>query len=560
MLPRPSQLHLPITRQMMYMCIVASVAPLLIISTILYAFYDVAYREKARANLEEQVLRKTQGVDSFIKEKASNIRLEAQSFSIEDLSRPELLRERLHKLQDAYTNVYTDLGIVDASGTQIAYVGPYQLEKADYSAEPWFQTAINQPEFISDVFLGKRNSPHFIITTRIATGDRPWLLRATVDFARLSDRVRDFRIGSTGQAYILNRAGQFQTYHQPPIMLPTAVALRLARLPFPDGAPGFVQDVDSMDIEQFFVCAPLKNGEWIFVSQQERSEALRLLTRARMTAAATVLLGSIGIVLSILLMTKRMELRILSAETNQEQMQRQVVEAGKLAAIGELAAGIAHEINNPLAIMMENSGWIEDLLQSDDFQSEENMTEIRASLKTIVTQGHRCKDITHRLLSFARKSDSCTRKANVNALLEDIVGFAHQKAKYSGVLLTSRLDPNVPEIEASPTEVQQVVLNLVNNAIDAIDKEGGMVTICSAREIDFVRIDVRDNGQGMSEEVRSRIFEPFFTTKPTGKGTGLGLAISRDIVKKMGGSIEVETTLGLGTTFHVRLPLTPPQV
>ena len=272
-------------------------------------------------------------------------------------------------------------------------------------------------------------------------------------------------------------------------------------------------------------------------------------------AAGIVLVGCAGVLVTALVMAARTRNRLLKAEDELRRMQKHVLEAGKLAAIGELAAGVAHEINNPLAIMMENAGWIQDLLNSDDPLGGENMAEITLSLQTIATQGQRCRDITHKLLSFARKADSTARVAHINSLLEDIAGFARQKAKHRDVEVRLSLDPQAGEVRSSPTEIQQIILNLVNNAIDAIEHDAGLVQLKSEREGEFVRIDVEDNGQGIPAHILPEIFEPFFTTKDAGKGTGLGLSICRDILIRMGGSISVESGTGQGCVFHVRLPL-----
>lgn len=271
-------------------------------------------------------------------------------------------------------------------------------------------------------------------------------------------------------------------------------------------------------------------------------------------ASGIVLFGCAIILVTTLMLARRTKQRLRKAELEMCRMQKHVLDAGKLAAIGELAAGVAHEINNPLAIMMENAGWIQDLLKSEDPLGEENMAEITLSLQTIATQGHRCREITHKLLSFARKADSSASVAHVNSLLEDIAGFARQKAKYRDVEVQLSLDPQAGDVECSPTEIQQIILNLVNNSIDAIEKDSGVVQLKSVREEKFVRIDVRDNGHGIPSHILPDIFEPFFTTKDAGKGTGLGLSICRDILAKMGGSISVESTPGQGCVFHVRLP------
>jgi len=271
-------------------------------------------------------------------------------------------------------------------------------------------------------------------------------------------------------------------------------------------------------------------------------------------ALGIALAGCASILVTVLVLARRTKRRLLRAELELRRMQKHVLDAGKLAAIGELAAEVAHEINNPLAIMMENAGWIQDLLKSEDPLSEESMAEITLSLQTIATQGHRCREITHKLLSFARKVDSNAKVAHINSLLEDIAGFARQKAKYRNVEVQLSLDPQAGDVECSPTEIQQIILNLVNNSIDAIEKDSGVVQLKSLREEKFVRIDVKDNGHGIPAHILPDIFEPFFTTKDAGKGTGLGLSICRDILAKMGGSISVESAPGQGCVFHVRLP------
>lgn len=271
-----------------------------------------------------------------------------------------------------------------------------------------------------------------------------------------------------------------------------------------------------------------------------------------------VILGAICALLIILLLAKRARQTIHAAKVQQNHVQQHMVEVGKMAAIGELTAGIAHEINSPLAIMMENAGWVQDILDSEDFQSAENMAEMRASLQTIVTQGHRCREITHRLLNFARSNSQADQNVDLNALLTDIAGFLFHKARQREVEIRLLLEPNAGWIKGSITEVQQIVLNLMNNAIDAIGQGPGVVVVRSQREGHFVHLEIEDSGQGIAPDVLPHIFEPFFTTKPAGQGTGLGLAICREIVDRMHGQMSVVSLPEHGTTFHVRLPTKEP--
>lgn len=242
-------------------------------------------------------------------------------------------------------------------------------------------------------------------------------------------------------------------------------------------------------------------------------------------------------------------------EVRLQAMNEQVVEAGKMASIGELASGIAHEINNPVAIMVEEAGWMQDLLEDEtELAGTKNFEELSRSLRQIRQQGRRCKDITYKLLSFARKSDSRVQDVDLNALALEISAISEKRAKYAGVKINMDLDPTVPSIQTSATEMQQVFLNIVNNALDAMEKKGGELNISSKKDHEGIHFWFSDTGDGIPKANLNKIFDPFFTTKPVGKGTGLGLSICYAIIQNLGGKIIVTSQPGQGTTFHIQLP------
>jgi two-component system NtrC family sensor kinase len=304
-----------------------------------------------------------------------------------------------------------------------------------------------------------------------------------------------------------------------------------------------------------YVTTPLKSGEWILIYQQDESDAFKSLYQTRVLALFIILMGGIGIVVVAFVLASRMSRHVEEADREKEIMNEQVIEAGKLASVGELAAGIAHEINNPIAIMVEEAGWIGDLLQEEDFQDSDNLAEYRRALDQIRVQGERCKEITHKLLSFARRTDPRVREVQMNELIEEIVGVTEQRSRFSNVRINLNLDPSLPVVAASPSEMQQVLLNLINNAIDAIGTGGGEVNITTRVDGEKLVIDVHDTGHGIAKAILPRIFDPFFTTKPVGKGTGLGLSICYGIVKKLGGEITVSSAVGVGASFHIHLPI-----
>jgi two-component system NtrC family sensor kinase len=544
-----------LNRKMVVSIIAVSFAPLILISGIIGYYFHTAYKDKVRAHLQELVKKHKQSIDSFLYERLTNIQLIARSFRFEQLSDNAFLQEKLSILREEYGGTFVDLGLVDDQGIQIAYAGPFGLKGAEYGGTEWFKKAMQSHLFISDVFLGLRRTPHFIITLKQRWGGGEWVLRTTIDFVAFNALVENTQIGRTGSAFILNRRGEFQTRPRSESSLDRAFLTELLAKEVVEGQVAAFERPDGTGREAIYMITPLKNGEWILVFQQDKDDALSELYRARVLSLAIFLVGGVGIVMTALFISRRMIGRMVQADSEKEMMNERVIEAGKLASVGELAAGIAHEINNPVAIMVEEAGWMEDLLQEEGIRESENLAEFSRALKQIKTQGRRCKEITHKLLSFARKTDPRAKEVQLNDLIREMVALSEQRARFSNVKLQTNLAPELPRILASPSEMQQVLLNLINNALDEMEKTGGSIEISTRAEVDKVVVDVTDTGGGIPQANLVRIFDPFFTTKPVGKGTGLGLSICYGIIDKMGGDITVNSAVGVGTTFHIHLPI-----
>ncbi len=534
-----------------------SIMPLILASITIGYFFDISYKEKVADHVVTLIKKHQLSIDSFLKQRVANIRSLARTFNSGQLNNDAFLKERLSILQEEYGSIFVDLGLVNQDGLQTAYAGPYSLKNADYSKSEWFKRSMESDVYVSDVFYGLRGVPHFIIAVRRENPDgSKWILRATVDFESFNSLVESIQIGKTGFAFILNRKGEFQTQPRFEVSKTKAPFLEfMSGEKFrPDQVGNFEKSFEAGK-ETIHVMAPLKNGNWLLVFQQNSSDAYKVLEYSRLLTLGIFLLGGLGIVVVAILLSKRMVRHIARADQEKEMMNEQVIEAGKLASLGELAAGIAHEINNPVAIMAEEAGWIEDLLTEEDFKDGENLDEFKRALNQIRTQGKRCKEITHKLLSFARKTDPTVKNVQLNEIIEDVIALSEQRAKYANVKLSSVLDEDLPTIDVSPSEIQQVLLNLINNAVDALEPRGGKVDLSTRMENNFIVIDIADDGPGIPKANLSRIFDPFFTTKPVGKGTGLGLSICYGIIKKMGGEITVSSAISLGTTFHVKIPV-----
>ncbi|MGA7877420.1 MAG: cache domain-containing protein, partial [Desulfoferrobacter sp.] len=200
-----------LSRNMMLIIILVSFTPLVLVSGIVGYEFHTSYQEKVIAHLKELVQKHRQNIDVFLGEKLANIRVLAETFSYEQLIDESFLKRKLALFQENYGGAFVDLGVVDQNGIQMAYAGPFQLMKANYSQAEWFKKAMQDPYFISDVFLGLRGLPHFIVAVQRESQGMKYILRSTIDFVAFNDLVENIHIGRTGLAFIVNRNGEFQT-------------------------------------------------------------------------------------------------------------------------------------------------------------------------------------------------------------------------------------------------------------------------------------------------------------------------------------------------------------
>ena len=232
----------------------------------------------------------------------------------------------------------------------------------------------------------------------------------------------------------------------------------------------------------------------------------------------------------------------------------QMLQAERMVAIGKLAAVVAHEINNPLAGILTYAKLIRRWFEKG-IEGEEKKKEVVDSLDLIAGESRRCGELVKNLLTFSRTSPISLDKANVNSIIERCIKLIEHKAELASIHVQPDVSPDLPTVYCDAAQIEQVLLALCMNAIDAMP-HGGNLWLKSARLSDSeIQLTVRDDGVGIPESVLHNLFEPFMTTKEVGKGVGLGLAISKGIVDRHGGKIEVETKPGQGTTFRITLPV-----
>jgi two-component system NtrC family sensor kinase len=240
----------------------------------------------------------------------------------------------------------------------------------------------------------------------------------------------------------------------------------------------------------------------------------------------------------------------LMMEKKLQETHLQLVSSEKMASLGKLAAGIAHEINNPLGgVLIYSSLMMEDLPQEDLK---------RGDLARIVQEAGRCKEIVKSLLEFARQTEPKVEPTDINRAITEGLFFLENQALFHNIRIIKELDPFLPFVKGNAGQLKQVFMNIIVNAAEAIHGSGTLtITTSAAPDRKSVLVEFTDTGEGIPEENLTRIFDPFFTTKDVGKGTGLGLATSYGIVEEHGGKIRVKSKVGEGTTFTIELPTFP---
>jgi len=524
--------------------IAVAIGPVLMTAALSYYYYrDLVQRQEASA-LEMRIEVKIKSVSAMVDDMAALMRFAARGQNPEELIKEGQLEKLYMRISHEYPFI-ADIGVIDHSGIQKGYFGPFNLLGVDYSDATWMKEVISQGDYISDVFMGNRQIPHFTIAVaELENGpDKRWVLRANINASTLQKYINRIKSQDSLDLFLMNSEGQLQTSS-------TFYGAALDNYASKEILTGAEQKTIALD-DNFFIKARVPETPWSLVIINEIYTHDANWVKFRNKLALIVLFCFVvSVVLSYLLVRSFTE-TIKNSDALQMSVLRESEHQDRLASIGRLAAGVGHEINNPLAIIDQKSGLIEDLMgMTGDFEYKEMMTDC---LKSIDKSIDRCRAVTHRLLGFARQQESEFGEVNINATLREVYEFLENSLTYNRIVVGFNLVENLPPVMGDQIELQQVFLNIINNAIDAVEKDGN-INISSQYVAGDVQVVIQDDGPGMEPQVVQHIFEPFFTTKKTGSGTGLGLSITYGLVKKMGGDIIVRSTKDVGTAFTITIP------
>ncbi len=491
-------------------------------------------------------------VSFFLEERRFALIFIVRDNRYEDLQDPERLAGILENLRKGLGG-FSDLGVIDASGRQRTYVGPHQLEGKDYSGQEWFREVVEQGHYISDVFMGYRQVPHLVIAVKHDLPDGSfYVLRASVDLERFKRLLSQLEVMGGGSAVIINREGVLQT----PCAPCGLDALETIPFAVPDySAHTRVLEKEVLGKTMVIGYAYLLDTPFILMAIKDKESLMQPWYSTRRQ-----IIGFLGVSVTLVLvviigMATRLVNNIYTADRRRVMALHEVEYSNKMASIGRMAAGVAHEINNPLAIIYEKAGLIQDYFTYKPEYKEDKR--LLALVDSVLLSVERCGAITKRVLSFARQQEANIESVRLQRLLEEVLGFVNKEAEYRSITVQLDVDVDVPEFRTDRGKLQQIFLNLINNAFSFLQEGGSLTVTAGRRDKHWVVISFTDTGPGIPEKNLERVFEPFFTTRSTQGGTGLGLSITYNLVQELGGKIEATSELGKGATFSVTLPINP---
>ncbi|MCL1985602.1 MAG: ATP-binding protein [Betaproteobacteria bacterium] len=545
-----ASLYANLRRKIIVILAATAILPVLLLSTINYLEFRKTFATESHNPLRAMVSKSKNSLELFMAERSSTISLIASAFSYEDLADARTLQRIFFVMQKEFSG-FVDLGLINEQGTLVNYVGPHkELLGIDYSGQEWFHKVRFQNRFVSEVFRGFRLFPHVIIAVQhvTETGDR-WIVRATIDTAQFMKSMTVATFESDSDIFLLNRKGILQSDS-------LFYGKTLEQFPMPVPVQSYETRVinthDHNNEPILLSYCYLEGSDFVLVAIKQDANPLQSWFMLR-TDILLILCISILVIYVVAARTVgTLIARLEASDREREQAMLQMEHSQKLSSIGRLAAGVAHEINNPLAIINEKAGLLCDLLEMEkEFPRREHFD---SNLKAISSAVTRCRDITHRMLGFARRMDVKIEELDVNAVLSETLLFLEKEAQHRSVAIIQELADGLPHIACDRGQLQQVFLNVLNNALAAVENGGETRIRSSLHGKDAIAISITDNGTGMDEETKKHIFEPFFTTKKE-QGTGLGMSIIYGIVKRHGGEILVESEMGKGTTVTIILPV-----
>ncbi len=504
--------------------------------------------------ISQQVSNSWRSVSLFLTERRSVLDFVAHDHSLETLREPERLSAILDNLNKRFDG-FTDLGVIDSVGNLISHAGLNPGPGVDYSQLPWFREVLNRGAFISERGKGACNEPCMDLAVRRGLPDGSFfVLHAVLNSSQLKESIARFDVGAKEDLFIINRDGVLQTpskhygsvYDKIPIPVPAFSPK--ARV---------LKSVDDHQDRIIIGYAHIPNTPFILMMIQPQSESIQPWYRTTWSFAL-ILAGSIILIVLVTLgVATHLVNQIHKADQERVDTMHQVEYANKMVSLGRLASGVAHEINNPLAIINEKAGHIRDIFTlTANYAKDPKLIEL---VDSVISTVQRCAKVTRDLLNFARHLNLSVQIIDLTEIIDEVRNVLAPDTAYRSITVNVQVSKGIPQFETDRGKLEQVFFNLFNNAISAL-KDGGHIEISAVpANKNYISISFADDGPGIPASELKHIFEPYFYSKAGYDGSGVGLSVTNALVQEIGGTISINSQLGKGTTFRITIPLEMPE-
>ncbi len=530
---------------------VVSILPLLFFALIDYNVTKESVESEIILRTSQFTSNVWRSVSFFLDERRAALEFAIYDNTFEELCNPVRLAELLENLKKGFGG-FADIGVINSAGFQKNYIGPYtlELEGKDYSDQEWFGEVVEQGKYISDMFLGFRNVEHMVIAVKHDLPDGSfYVLRATLE-QQFSNMLTQMEVSGRGDTFLINKNGMIQT----PSRYYGKVFEKIS-LPVPRYSPKsqVIEGKNSDGTSIIVGYAYIPESPFILMVVKQKNELMKPWYETRIYLIGYLVISITVIIIWILGSATYLVSRLHSADQKRVKNLHMAEYSNKMASIGRLAAGVAHEVNNPLAIINEKAGLIKDIFTYRNEHTGD--AKLISTVDAILSSVERCGKITRRLLRFARHMDVNIQQISLEEIINEVLGFLGKEAEYRDIDIIVDIDKEIPRLESDRGKLQQIFLNIINNAYAAMSDGGRLEISVRCKEEGFVSATVFDNGCGIPEPDLKRVFEPFFSTKTNRGGTGLGLSITYGLVHELGGEIHATSKAGEGTSFIITLPL-----
>ncbi len=509
--------------------------PLVVIGGGMYGYMARTIQQKTIEILQIEAISHKTRIDSFLMERIMDLKHISENHRLETMIAPGAIEQVLSSLHHPLS-CFQDLGIIGSNGDHLAYTGPFDLAAKNYGEALWFKSAMAQGIYISDVFMGFRNEPHFIMAVRRDQGNKTWILRATVTAGLFDNLVTQGAGNRKGDAFLINSKGAFQTM---PRNGNKPMTQSLISTPAPFKGVQVRENGTTLTLTTWLDTVP-----WLSVVSMDKRDIFQDSKNLGKVTIFVVLLGGFIMVLAILLTTDSLVSMLEDKKKNTRRLDTRLIRTAFLASAMQLSRGVFGGLNDILSNIHVMARLIKEQADPADLNEMERMAE------QISSEAIRGRALIDRFDRFVESEDPVIMDVDIHRILNQILEFLEAPLTEKNIFVTTDFQAGVPWVRSEGAALRQVFLNLLLNSASAAGANGA-IHLATSFSGNSVTLSISDDGPGLGRDDREHLFDPQHLTR---RGDwGFGLAVSRSILKKIGGKIAVRNGEEQGVVFEVRI-------